>query len=89
MLLEGNPKIWFEQIIDVITKEKEFFSKVRVGFVILKDEKAQLKLHYLWITFLKKGELIPIEQSWEYKNIVLKERYLDLPEFLKFIRDLF
>ncbi len=89
MSLEGNSKIWFEQIIDTINKEKEFLGKARVGFVILKDEKAQPKLHYLWGTFLKKGESIPTEQSWEYKNIALKEKYLVLSEFLDFIKDLF
>jgi len=77
------------RIFEIVEARRDTFGKVLVGFALSKEANGEVKVCSGLLKFLRKGEAPLKEETYDYGNLILKKRLMEVQEVLPLLRSVF
>lgn len=82
-----NPAL--EKLITIIENRKPTFGKAAICLALARNEQNAWKVAYGLITFLARGDQTTSDQKFDYGNLILTKKLVDVPEVVILLRSIF
>lgn len=82
-----NPAL--EKLITIIENRKPTFGKAAIYLALARNEQNTWKVAYGLVTFLTRGDQTISDQKFDYGNLILTKKFVDVPEAVILLRSIF
>jgi hypothetical protein len=89
MSMNEQTRSWLDRIHQVIEKRQKTYGKVMLGLALSRNEKNELRVCYALLNFLSNKSSQSEEKAYDYGNLLLIKKFIEVPEALTAINNIF
>jgi hypothetical protein len=89
MVMDESTREKLAKVFGIIEKRQVTFGKVLVGLALSRKDKNELRVCFGLVNFLGKGEAPPEEVTYDYGNLVLTRKLVEVQDALKLVSSIF